>query len=93
MNELNDRHALAWGRQAANEAREGGLGLLGRVELLARGDYTAAASIWPRTEAELTGAYSLACMLLVDLSQSGGDQWLDLVRQQLIAGAVEGEAL
>lgn len=92
MNELNDRHALAWGRQAPNEAREAALGLLGRVELLARGDYQASGEIYPRSEAELAACYSLAVMLLVDISQSGGDQWLDMVRRQLIAGAA-GEAL
>lgn len=90
--EQRAKHTLAWSRQAADDAREGGLGLLGRVELLARGDYTAAASTWPRNDAELTGAYSLAVMLLVDLAQSGGAEWLDTVRQQLIAGAA-GDAL
>lgn len=89
---MDSRHALAWSRQAPNEAREAALGLLGRVELLARGDYAAAAEIYPRTEIELAACYSLAVMLLVDVSQSGGDQWLDMVRSQIVAGAVD-EAL
>lgn len=86
---MDARNALAWSQQAPNEAREAALALLGRVELLARGDYAAAAEVYPRDEIELASAYSLAVMLLTDVSQSGGDQWLDLVRRQLIAGAVD----
>lgn len=90
---MDSRNALAWSRQAPDSAREAALALLGRVELLARGDYTAASEIYPRNEAELAGCYSLAVMLLVDVSQSGGAEWLDMVRRQIIAGAADCEAL
>lgn len=73
------------------EARAAGLALIARVEAVARGDVEAAEALAPTSAAEALAAYNLAVMMLADVCQTGGHDWLDKVRRALLAADNEGD--